>query len=250
VPESPATGVHERIQRFWDADAETYDRTLSHGLGDPVVSATWTAALARHLPAGARVLDVGAGTGSISLLAADLGHHVTALDLYPGMLAQAERKASDRGLDLTSVVAPADDPPTGPFDAVIERHVLWTLPDPVRALARWRDVTPGGRLVLYEGFWTPTGPLDRARRRLAGSVGRAVGAGTGHHAEYEPDLRASLPLAAHLTPERVLKVAAAAGWRALRIERLRDVEWALRRAGHRLLGRLEAVPLFAVLGDA
>jgi hypothetical protein len=77
-----------------------------------------------------------------------------------------------------------------------------------------------------------------------------MGADAGHHAEYEPDLRASLPLAADLTPERILEVASAAGWRALRIERLRDVEWALRRAGHPLLGRIEAVPLFAVLGEA
>ena len=44
----------------------------------------------------------------------------------------------------------------GSVDAVLARHLLWTLPDPLAALARWvRLVRPGGRLVLVEGRWWP-----------------------------------------------------------------------------------------------
>ena len=115
--------------------------------------AAWLAVLADHLPpAPARILDVGAGTGAMSLLAAELGHRVTALDISPGMLGHAERKAAERGVTLETVIGPADSPPEGPFDAVIERHLLWTLPDPSGALAGWRRVAPGGRMVLLEGF--------------------------------------------------------------------------------------------------
>ena len=46
---------------------------------------------------GSKVLDVGAGTGALSLLAAELGYQVTALDLSPGMLGRAELKAKSAG---------------------------------------------------------------------------------------------------------------------------------------------------------
>ena len=123
------TDASERLRRFWDDDAETYDQGLGHAASDPVEAAAWRAALSRHLPpAPARILDCGAGTGAMTLRAAELGHAVTALDLSKGMLAQLARKANDAGLGIEIVVASATEPPTGPFDAVIARHLLWTLP--------------------------------------------------------------------------------------------------------------------------
>ena len=120
-------GVHRRLQEWWDADAEVYDRTASHSASDPVEAAAWRAALLRYLPPPpARVLDVGAGTGTMSLLAAQLGFEVTALDLSPQMLERAREKAEAQGALVRTVVAPAHDPPPGPFDAVMERHLqLW-----------------------------------------------------------------------------------------------------------------------------
>ena len=112
--------LNGRIQRFWDADAPTYDRSLGHGIEHPAAAGAWKAALARHLPpVPAVVLDVGAGTGAMSLLAAELGHRVTALDISPGMLAHAERKGSERGLLVDTIVGTAEEPPDGPFDAVM-----------------------------------------------------------------------------------------------------------------------------------
>jgi ubiquinone/menaquinone biosynthesis C-methylase UbiE len=243
--------VHDRLREFWDQDSEVYDRSVSHAIADPVEAAAWRAALARHLPApGSSVLDVGAGTGSISLLAAGMGYRVTALDLSPGMLSRARAKAEERGLDLEFVVGRATEPPEGPFDAVVERNVLWTAPEPERALAAWRTVAPGGRLVLYEALHGVPGPGGTMRELAAHAVRLVLRVPSHHHAEYDPELRAALPLAGTFSPAPFLRAVAAAGWRRIRLERLRDVEWARRMAGPALLGRLEAVPQFAVLAEA
>ena len=113
MTDPPVVGASDRIREFWDADASTYDATKSHSISDPLERAAWRQALSEALPLPpASVLDVGAGTGSLSLLAAELGYAVTALDLSPGMLAEAERKANATGLAdrLTYVVGSASAP--------------------------------------------------------------------------------------------------------------------------------------------
>ena len=52
----------------------------------------------------------------------------------------------------------------GAYDVVLTRHVLWALPDPSAALARWaRLLRPGGRLLLVEGWWWTGGGLTAAQ---------------------------------------------------------------------------------------
>src|SRR5437870_6043382 len=93
--------VQQRLRSYWDADAETYDRAASHAASDPVEAAAWRSALLSSLPEpGSSILDVGAGTGAMALLAAELGFRVTALDLSEGMLSKARAKAEDRGLEV------------------------------------------------------------------------------------------------------------------------------------------------------
>ena len=245
------TDVDERLRRWWDEDARTYDESPSHALGDPMEAACWRAALVRHLPAPpASVLDVGAGTGAISLLLADLGYEVTALDLSPEMLSRATRKAEARRLRLRTIIGPATGPPDGPFDAVVERHLLWTTPDPVDALAAWRAAAPRDRLVLFEGIFARTRPLDRARDRLTYATRRVQRTGHEHHAPYDPVVLDSLPLANATTLEPLMNAVDAAGWSNVRVERLRDVEWARRQAAGAVLGWLEHVPRFAVIAEA
>ena len=64
------------------------------------------------------------------------------------MLARLEAKAAAEQLPIETIEGSAGEPPSGAFDAVIERLLLWTLPDPVGALAAWREVCPTGRLIV------------------------------------------------------------------------------------------------------
>jgi ubiquinone/menaquinone biosynthesis C-methylase UbiE len=244
--------IHDRIRDWWNADAEVYDRAPSHAASDPVEAAAWRAALEDALPPSpAEVLDVGAGTGAMSLLAAELGHHVTALDLAPAMLDQARSKADARGLQLSFVVGRADEPPAGPFDAVMERHVLWTSPNPGETLTAWRGVVrPGGRLVLFEGIWGRTDAVQRLRDAFAEALRRTYGIAHDHHAEYDEGILAELPLARLPSAQPLIDAVYAGGWGAVRIRRLRDVEWARRIAARPVLGALESVPQYALIADA
>jgi SAM-dependent methyltransferase len=244
--------VHDRIREFWDRDSQTYDDSSSHSVSDPVEAAAWRAALRRTLPdPDATILDAGAGTGALTILAAELGYRVTALDLSEGMLAKAREKAGSRGLEVTFVVGPAMQPPPGPFDAVMERHVVWTMPDPVAVLRAWRDVVvPGGRLVLFEGVWKPATPGDRLRVVAAEGLRKARRAEPHHHAPYPDDVMAQLPLAGMSSPAPLIDAVHDAGWRSIRIERLRDIEWAVQMREAWPLGRLEHTARYAVIADA
>ncbi|MEU8383953.1 methyltransferase domain-containing protein [Streptosporangium sp. NPDC048865] len=151
------------IASFWDAAAASFDDEADHGLRDPRVRAAWAGRLRSWLPGPpADVLDLGCGTGSLSLLLAQLGHRPVGVDLSPRMAEQARRKLTAAGFDAAVLVGDASDPPVRAgrsFDVVLVRHLLWTLPAPRAALLRWVGLLrPGGRLVLVEGRWD--GPVD------------------------------------------------------------------------------------------
>ena len=214
------------IRRFWDDDAATYDRSPGHRPRSPAVIAAWTAALEHLLPpAPARVLDCGAGTGFLSLNAARLGHRVTALDLSPHMLDRLQASAAAEGLSVEVVTGPADEPPSG-FDAVIERHLLWTLPDPVGALRAWRAAADHGRLVVFESVWGRVDPVEAFRSRGRDWLRRRRAGPPDHHGPYPDAVRAALPLGSGTHPRAVASMVTEAGWANPRLARLRDIEWA------------------------
>jgi SAM-dependent methyltransferase len=243
-------GVTADFRDFWDADAATYDDSSSHYPRRPQEQAAWAATLRRLLPEPpATVLDMGAGTGFLSLLLAAQGYQVTAADLAPGMLARLKAKAADRGLDIQVVETDALHPPDGSFDAVVERHLVWTLPDPAGALAAWRAAAPDGRLVLVEGSWSGRGgtAADQLRRQARALADLIRPPAPDHHAHYSARMNEALPYRGGLTPDEAVALVEASPWGRARIERLRDVEWAVTEGMGPLDSLIGTHPRWAVI---
>jgi ubiquinone/menaquinone biosynthesis C-methylase UbiE len=155
--------VKDLIRQHWDRRASSFDaESPSHGLRSEDQALAWRRLIievAGEAPLDA--LDIGCGTGFLSILLAERGHRVTGVDVAPAMLAEARAKADGQGLVLNFIQADAEALrlPDDSVDLIIERHVLWTLPHPEVALGDWRRLLrPDGRLVLIEGHW---GPMER-----------------------------------------------------------------------------------------
>ena len=79
-----------------------------------------------YINAGDQVLDVGCGTGTLAVRAAQKGARVTGLDLSPAMLCLAEEKARAAGVDVNFRRGYAQSPPLDdePFDAITATFAL------------------------------------------------------------------------------------------------------------------------------
>jgi ubiquinone/menaquinone biosynthesis C-methylase UbiE len=160
----------------WDREAATFDDEPDHGLADPATREVWRSLLLDVLPPPpARVADIGCGTGSLSRLLVDEGFDVEGLDFSPEMVERARAKVPE----ATFVVGDAADPPLKhrAFDVVLSRHVLWAMPDPEEAFARWVGLLrQGGRAVLVEGSWDTGAGLTAAEceRIMAGALDHVV----------------------------------------------------------------------------
>lgn len=150
-------------KEYWNEQAATFDDEADHGLHDPRVRSAWTELLGEWLPATrTRILDIGCGTASLSLLLAELGHAVTGIDFAPAMIEQARAKAQAAGQPIPFHVMDATTPDFAPgqFDLLLCRHLLWALPEPTQVLQRWVTLlAPAGRLLLIEGYWHTGGGL-------------------------------------------------------------------------------------------
>jgi 2-polyprenyl-3-methyl-5-hydroxy-6-metoxy-1,4-benzoquinol methylase len=149
--------IKDLVRQHWDRRAPDFDKEASHGLLNDTQSQAWHGLISRMAGAATLdVLDIGCGTGFLSLLLAQLGHRVTGIDVAEAMLQLARRKAAGQGLRINFRLADAEAPnlPPRSFDLVVERHVLWTLPHPQTALQSWRELLRrDGRLMLIEGHW-------------------------------------------------------------------------------------------------
>ncbi len=242
--------ILRELQRYWDDDSETYDYSPQHAMHTSTQRAAWNEVFFRLLPPPpARVLDLGAGTGFLALALARLGFRVTAIDLSPAMLERLRIKAAAEGLEIKLVEGEAESPPPGPFDAVVERLLLWTLLDPVQALTAAKQVAPAGRLVSFGGIWGGFDPVEAVRARLRNGMARIVRLPAEHHGPY-PKAFLDLPRAFRADPESMVNAIEAAGWRSPRLERLRDVEWAETLARPPSLRPLGSPRRIAIVADA
>ena len=140
-------------QALWDREAASFDDEPDHGLAEAGTRAAWRDLLLAELPpAPARIADLGCGTGTLTRLLTDEGYPVDGVDFSPEMIRRARAKVPEATFTVGDAASPTLEPAV--YDAIVCRHVLWAMPDPVAAFGRWADLLkPGGIAVLIEGRW-------------------------------------------------------------------------------------------------
>jgi phosphatidylethanolamine/phosphatidyl-N-methylethanolamine N-methyltransferase len=108
-----------------------------------------------NIPPGAKVLELGAGTGT-SFPAYPTHCEVVGIDLAPDMLARARQKIEENGwshLRVLEMNALDLEFPDNTFDYVMAFHVVTVVPDPVRMMQEAKRVCkPGGKIVVVNHF--------------------------------------------------------------------------------------------------
>jgi arsenite methyltransferase len=110
-----------------------------------------------RLAPGERVLDLGSGAGTDSLVAAQMvgpEGRVTGIDMTPEMLAKARAAAAEMGMtNVEFVEAEAERLPftDGSFDVVISNGVIDLIPDKDAVFSElFRVLAPGGRIQVAD----------------------------------------------------------------------------------------------------
>ena len=187
--------IKDAIRKSWDQSSVLYDSCPGHGIGTDEEKVAWKQELNRNLPESPqKVLDVGCGTGAMGLLFAEMGHHVTVVDLSEAMISKAREKAYAQKLSIELRTGDAEHLPfsDGSFDVVVNRHLLWTLPHPEIALKEWHRVLKfGGVVLIIDGVWKDRSFPIRAKRILSDGLAKIFGHTHGGH--YDKKLRSQLP---------------------------------------------------------
>jgi SAM-dependent methyltransferase len=113
-------------------------------------------------------LDLGCGTGAVSMRAARPGADVTGVDLSEVMVETARRRAREEGLAIEYIVGDAEAIPCadGSFDVVSSSVGLIFAPDHEAVARELARVTrPGGRLGL--AAWHPESGIAKGQRLAA-----------------------------------------------------------------------------------
>jgi ubiquinone/menaquinone biosynthesis C-methylase UbiE len=150
----------------WDRRAGTWEHHGAVGL-EPVIDAVLDAAAGQP---GMMAVDLGCGTGQLSIPLAARGLRVTAVDVSPQMVGRLRAKVDDMELDgiVHAAVAPIERVSftPGSLDLVVSNYALHHLRNGdkqalVGQAARW--LRPGGRLVVGDMmFGRGATPRDRA----------------------------------------------------------------------------------------
>jgi ubiquinone/menaquinone biosynthesis C-methylase UbiE len=143
------TASVEPVQAAYDSLAPTYDRRWRHYL-DVSLSKVLSAL---SLEGDEHLLDVACGTGELErrLLAQQPGLHITAVDLSPKMLAQAQAKPIAGDVIWIEGDAAHLPVPAGQFEVVVCANSFHYFRQPMGCLKEFRRcLAPNGKLVLVD----------------------------------------------------------------------------------------------------
>jgi len=204
------TDVKDTISKYWDWRSQTYTNGIC-GFDDGEKT-VWKRELRSVLNGnvGLKALDVGTGPGFLALILAEMGHSVTGVDISTGMIDRAKENARMLNLMADFCHADAERLPfeDESFDLLVNRHLLWTLPDPRGAVEEWtRVLRPGGRIVAIDGAWFDPSPNARLRKGLSKAMTliteRKLPSFYSVFAEYYNSIHRELPLYGDTKPDRI-----------------------------------------------
>ncbi len=168
APETTGLTLH------WAPQYDIFSGLMGMGVNRP--NSRMVMKLAKVKP-GDKVLDVGCGTGSLTLTAktfAGASGLVNGIDASPEMIDVARKKAKWAGLDVVFDVALIEKIPfpNATFDVVVSRLVIHHLPDDLKRKAFaeiLRVLKPGGHFLVAD-FKPPTNHvLNHITSALVGS---------------------------------------------------------------------------------
>ncbi|WP_410784895.1 class I SAM-dependent methyltransferase [Kribbella sp. C-35] len=153
-----------------DWGAGSYETTAA----DLLPAARELVAAARIQP-GEQVVDVGAGTGNVALVAADLGARVTAVEPAARLREVISESAGSRDLTVVDGTAASLPLADGSADVILSNFAVIFAPDPRAAIAEFaRVATPAGRILLTS--WLP-GVMGKIVGIVAKAVNEVTGSG-------------------------------------------------------------------------
>jgi len=241
----------EVIQNYWDYRSESYTNgVIEHSEEE---RNAWKAMLSKSIDGkkGLKVLDVGTGPGFLALLFAEMGNEVTAVDLSNNMLEKARKNASKMSLNINFLQGDAENLrlPDGYFDVVVNKYLLWTLPEPGKALIEWKRVLKdGGTIIAIDGDWNQHSLSGRIRSKAADTL-RGVKEGNYikiFRKQYGP-IKKNLPLFT-LKPEHVSEILKDSGFETVSIKRMDNLCKSAQKKGS-LLDKLDSNPVYFIKAE-
>lgn len=227
--------LKEDIREYWSRRSATFDLAFGHRIPPGPELDAWAAAVRKAIgPEPRKVLELACGTGEVTNVLLSLGHEVTALDFSETMLAVARAKHAGQSR-ARFVLADAERTmePDEAYDAVICRHLVWTLTEPEAALADWlRVLKPGGMLLVFDGDWARPTRLGRLASLAVRVIDRVVGEDPhydGAMSEKHADIMQRLPFSEGLTAERLEPMVREAGFSDIAFPSRRSIAVAQRK---------------------
>ena len=223
-----AQAIKQEVKNKWNEWAKDYDSGFGHNVRSEQEAVAWKNVLARAIgPAKKqRILDVGTGTGFLALFLAEMGHDCLGVDLTPKMLEQAREKAKARNLKAQFLLGDAEalEVEDNNFDVVINRLLLWTLPQPEIALREWiRVLKPGGKIVIVDGVWRGITLGDKVKAFLGNLLILLQERRNPWSELYGKQVDEQLPFAAEGKPEAIMSLMKELGLQNIRLLDMTEV---------------------------